>query len=60
MSTEDANTYMKTEKIDFATVCNTAESQYKTARDNGEWGPSKLPVDGKTVPAAFVTSSTSG
>ena len=49
MSKEDANRYMKKEQIDFVTMCDTTESRFKTARDNGEWKPYKLPTDGKML-----------
>lgn len=47
--------YMKREKVDFITVCDTAIEEYGLAYGDGEWGPSKTPNDSARPPAAYVS-----
>ena len=47
--------YMKREKVDFVSVCDTATEEYGLAYGDGDWGPSKLPSDSAQPPAAYVS-----
>ena len=60
MTKVEANKHMVLNKLTFREVCQVATELYRTANDDNEWPPAKLPQDSHRVPQGKAFSLAQG